>query len=64
MRTYLEPQQEYWLHLAAVYYELQDRPGQRCHTDTLYSFTSCIEVPDLLVSSRHNVIISCHHVII
>ena len=44
VRFYLEPGQEYWLHVAAVYYDLLDRPGQRCHRDTQYSFTICIEV--------------------
>ena len=44
VRFYLEPGQEYWLHVAAVYYDLLDRPGQRCHRDTKYSFTICIEV--------------------
>ena len=45
VRTYLEPGLEYWLHIAAVYYELLDRPGQRCESDQQYSFTHCVEVP-------------------
>ena len=44
LRTYLEPGLEYWANIVAVYYSLLDRPGQRCHTDTHYSFTECVEV--------------------